>query len=98
MDGILKADYGDRNQREANLKPADRARAQQIEANFKARRASMGPREVRNEVLALGPARTQEVVEHLQSGACALSAAAHATTEQLAGALLGQQVPRCAHA
>lgn len=47
MDRILKASYGDRNQQEVNRKPVNPAQAAQVKAEFKARRASAGPREVR---------------------------------------------------
>jgi hypothetical protein len=46
MDRILAASYGDKRQGELNRKPVDHHAAARIEAGYKARRASMGPREV----------------------------------------------------
>jgi uncharacterized protein YaiL (DUF2058 family) len=47
MDKILNASYGDKQQRDANRKAVDPRVAARVEAEFKARKAAQGPREVR---------------------------------------------------
>lgn len=65
MDRILKASYGDKQQREQNLKPVDRLAAARLKEDFKARKAGQGPKEV-------GHGSTTQCIMQLPDGTHAL--------------------------